>query len=141
MNTSPAGTTPPWRLHCLSGGYREVAMGLFGLPRAVVDGAWYVLLLDTDRGAGVHLFTRVSDAPAQVVTHEWTAPDLGDLPSALLEAAWRTDTTDSPEEVLRARCALITSGPSIAPISSRGAFGRPFDSLRGQRARALVLAR
>ncbi|MFD7660204.1 hypothetical protein ACFV4N_40025 [Actinosynnema sp. NPDC059797] len=140
MGALPADVPALWRFHCLTGSYREVAVALFGLPPAVVAHDWYLLLLATDGGSGAHLFTRAGDG-ARVLCHEWSGQGFGDLPAAVLRAVWETGATDRVEEVLRSRCALATSGPSLAPISPRGAFGGPFDSLRGRWARALVLAR
>ncbi|GAA1311953.1 hypothetical protein [Saccharothrix xinjiangensis] len=140
MSAQPVGVPALWRFHCLTGSYRQVAVGLFGLPPAVVAHDWYLLLLATDGGTGAYLFTRTGDG-SRVLCHEWSGQGFGDLPAAVVREVWETGATDRAEEVLRSRCALVASGPSLAPISPRGAFGRPFDDLRGRWAHALVLAR
>lgn len=133
-------TAAAWRMHVFSGASRPVAMALFGLPRSVVDSDWYLLLLDNGDKAGVHLFTRYQDR-GQVLSHEWTASRLDDLPTAVEQVARGNGTTADVEAVLWEWSEPVTSGPSLAPISARGAFGRPFDNLRGETMRAVVLVR
>lgn len=134
------GVTVTWQAHCLTGPYRDVGIGLFSLPHSVVTGPWYLLLLQIDERAGVHLFTRqVVDDPL-VVSHEWTGLGFGDLPATVFRSARERNSPSDIETALRSRCGLTSSTPSLAPVSPRGAFGRPFDTLRGHQARALVLA-
>ena len=86
--------------------------------------------------AAVHLFTRHEDR-VKVLSREWTASRLDDLHTRVVRAS---GTTAAVEAVLREWSEPVTSGPSLAPISARGAFGRPFDNLRGEMMRAIVLA-
>lgn len=134
-------STRTLQTHFLAGPYREVGVGLFELPRSVVTSSWYVLLLDVDERAGVYLFTKADHDDTRVVSHEWTAPSFGDLPIAVFHAALKMGSENDVESVLRSRCEFASSALSLAPVSPRGAFGRPFDSLRGRLARAFVLAR
>lgn len=139
-DTSAQRAGAAWRLHGFSGPARPVAMALFGLPRSVVDSDWYLLLLDNGHTAAAHLFTRHEDR-TKVLSHEWTASRFDDLPALVVRAARESGTTARVEAVLREWCDPVTSGPSLAPISARGAFGRPVDNLRGEMLRAVVLAR
>jgi hypothetical protein len=134
-------TTGTWQVHALNGPYRAVGVSLFALGRSVVESPWYLLLFEAGDRAGAYLFTRLEQDPTRLVCHEGEQSGMGDLPARMLRAASMSDSTDELESVLRAECTLTSSDPSLAPISPRGAFGRPYDSLRGQWARAFVLAR
>ncbi|MEU5164251.1 hypothetical protein AB0G74_32180 [Streptomyces sp. NPDC020875] len=128
---------PGWELFTVTGLRRAVAGALYGLPREIVGREHRLLFLRAGETCEIHHFVTAPGDPAQVTVrvHRGTGPD--DTAARALAAARGAET---PGERTRAVAAVLdglgdweVAGPSLAPISPRGLFGRPLDALAAGR--------
>ncbi|MFE9748336.1 hypothetical protein ACFYOT_25810 [Saccharothrix saharensis] len=106
------------------GAPQDVARQLFALPRSVVSGSYYALLLESDAGADVRVFVRADPADDHGEVRDWTGSKLGDLPERILRACWSTSANEREvAKVIDSFGPYAVRGGIMCPPSARGAFG------------------
>ncbi|MFE3095457.1 hypothetical protein ACFXG1_16695 [Streptomyces sp. NPDC059248] len=130
---------PGWELYTVTGLRRTAAGTLYGLPRETVRRENRLLFLRAEGAGEIHHFVRDPAAPASVTVRVTvlTAPASDGLLARCLAAVSRGDHPDERAAGVRAVLDGLgpweVSGPSLAPISPRGLFGRPLDALGAER--------
>ncbi|MFI9154614.1 hypothetical protein [Streptomyces sp. NPDC053367] len=128
---------PGWEWYSVTAARRDAAGVLFGLPREIAGRDRYALFLQIRDEAEIHLFERPAPQSEEIAVRVWRGPRLGDLPGRCLRAlaaAGRSPSAggEAVRDVLAEAGVWTAAKTSLAPVSPRGAFGLPFDSLRGE---------
>lgn len=126
------------RCHAFSGSPRAVAEQLFALPRSVVEGRFFALLLESDSGASIRVFERAAVGDEHGTVRDWHGSHLGDLPARVV-AALTTESAParSVHDMICGMGRFTAAAEAPCPPSARGAFGhelRQHDGGAGVRA-------
>lgn len=128
---------PRWELCAVTGVRRTVAGALYGLPREIALRDRCLLFLRVEGAAEIHHFARTAAEPGSVTVRVWRGAALGDVPARCLDLLSRGAAPESAGGAVGALLAGLggwtAAPPSLAPISPRGAFGLPLDTLRAAR--------
>ena len=115
--------------HALAGTPADVAARLYQLPRDVVAGVFYALLVQGEEVAGIHVFTRAAPGDQEGTVYAWEGPSLGTLPGRVLALVLSTapdpDLRDRIDTTLRDHGHFTDLGTVPCPPTPRGAFGHP----------------
>jgi hypothetical protein len=115
--------------YAFSGTPAEVAAKLYQLPRDVVEGVFYALLVQGAKDAGIHVFNRTSPNDREGTVSAWEGLTLGALPdrilALLLSAEPDPGLRGKIDSTLRDHGDFAHLGTVPCPPTPRGAFGHP----------------
>jgi hypothetical protein len=114
-------------LYAFSGPLGEVAARLYRLPAGLVERPLYLLLVEGEARAEIHVYERDSAVSRAGIVTTWQGTGLEGLPGRLLELVMASPNGTAPREeifsAVRSDRALKSLGEVLCPATPRAAFG------------------